>query len=481
MGNAQSLPVVGEVVTVAEAGGKSIAAGVCALVGEEKAAGELIDGAGRSVKKYTEVNCIASNVRVIAAKIEGDEKECDRLLEAQKEAWIGVAEGTPVVGHVIGICHYATGDTEGGDRIMIDATRSTAVIAATVATGGLGAVACAGATVVTGLACDGVSTGLNSLGKQRFAPTGTIAATAHAINTGSADDIFNATEGVIADGVAGATAGAARSRAGLSRQGVPASELAERSARSRASMLEKYTKFSERAEASHIKQATMADVRSCTEINAIKESASPRHAMRMLEPGQSYDFVRLEDGSVRYISHADAKTISNRTGLPVGHTSLVEPGTKVIAAGEIHLNGKGVITNLNPQSGHFRVPWKVFRKQVGKDFPRSSIMEVSQQALQFATRITPVRSGIRLTAKFVAVYTFPATVLIITEPGHVDSQTLLKDGSPVVAYKDPDSVKLVAFGSDDHAKAAYDGLYRFLESEGPVNDMIECLLHLASL
>jgi hypothetical protein len=36
-----------------------------------------------------------------------------------------VADGVPVVGHVKGVVHYVAGDTEGGDKAMRSATRST--------------------------------------------------------------------------------------------------------------------------------------------------------------------------------------------------------------------------------------------------------------------------------------------------------------------------------------------------------------------
>lgn len=123
MGAAQSIPIIGEIVTAAEVVGKTIAAGGCALVGNHKAADSLMQGAKNSLVHYSEVNLIVSNVRVIAAKINHDDKEANRLLAAQGKAWKSVAEGTPVVGHVIGLYHYARGETKQGDDCMISATR----------------------------------------------------------------------------------------------------------------------------------------------------------------------------------------------------------------------------------------------------------------------------------------------------------------------------------------------------------------------
>lgn len=44
MGNVQAIPVIGEIATVAEGAGKTIAAGACAVVGQTGAASELIQG-----------------------------------------------------------------------------------------------------------------------------------------------------------------------------------------------------------------------------------------------------------------------------------------------------------------------------------------------------------------------------------------------------------------------------------------------------
>ena len=46
----------------------------------------------------------------------------------------GLADGIPVVGHVKGIVHYATGDQTKGDNCMKAASKSTLVLAVGVAT-----------------------------------------------------------------------------------------------------------------------------------------------------------------------------------------------------------------------------------------------------------------------------------------------------------------------------------------------------------
>jgi len=146
MGAAQSIPVIGEVVTVSEAASKTIAAGTCAAVGQSKAAEKLISEAGKSFEHYAEVNAVVSNVRVAYNKIEGDDKKADELLQAQGKAWTEIAENKPVVGHIKGVVHYAQGDDDAGDRSMTNATRGTAVVGAAVASGGPAAALAIGST-----------------------------------------------------------------------------------------------------------------------------------------------------------------------------------------------------------------------------------------------------------------------------------------------------------------------------------------------
>jgi hypothetical protein len=138
MGNAQAIPVIREVVTVFEAVGKTIAAGACAAVGQTKAANKLIQGVGQTFVNYSEVGAIVANVHMAVMAGCGDDEKVRRLRDRQEEAWLDLVENTPMVGHGIGIGRYIAGDTEGGNRCMIGSSRSTVVLAATVATGGAG-------------------------------------------------------------------------------------------------------------------------------------------------------------------------------------------------------------------------------------------------------------------------------------------------------------------------------------------------------
>ena len=194
MGNVPAVPIIGEIVTVAESAGKTVAAGACAVVGESGSAKKLIKGAGKSWENYVEVNAVAANINMAAAAIDGDDKKVKKLKERQCDAWSEIGENTPVVGHVAGVVNYAVGNSEAGDRCMIGATRSAAVAAAAVASGGTAAFA-------TAAAYDGVATGLNSAAKGKYAPTGNVAGVDNAIRTKDVNDYFDTIVEVVNDGV----------------------------------------------------------------------------------------------------------------------------------------------------------------------------------------------------------------------------------------------------------------------------------------
>lgn len=477
MGAAQSIPVIGEIVTVAESGGKTIAAGACKVFGADDAAQELIDGAGKSWENYAEVNLIVSNVRVVAAKIDGDDKEADRLLGKQGDAWTEVAENTPVVGHAVGVYHYIDGDTDAGDRCMIGASRTTAVMVATVATGGLGAGALAvgSAAAGAGLAYDGIATGINSAVKDDFAPTGTIAAVKHAVETGNASDIFDVAAAPVGDFTAGALHGYVKGKAAggaIPETVTPAVELARERIGSTAAVLEHYEAFGERP--GTCPQVPHADiVGNPNTVGLIQEFASPGEAMSNLEPGASYDFVRLEDGKVRYIKHSDAVMAAKELEagkLRIGHTSLVAPEAEVVAAGEIHVDSAGVINNINCQSGHFRIPLEVMTRQIGRQFPVSVLTLNSPlftRLLGNAIASSPVFKAV-----VKAVYVYSPTVLaILTEDDSEQaksSNTPLAKSTHVLAVKEQSDIKVISFFCGENARAAYDAspvdLPRFLWS-----------------
>lgn len=274
MGAAQSIPVVGEIVTVVDAGARTIAAGVCEVVGDSEDAGKLIQGAGNSLKHYADVNLIVANTRVVVAKVGGDEKTADYLMDKEKEAWTEVAENTPVVGHVVGLVRYVEGDKAGGDRAMMAATRSTLVAGAAILTGGAAA---APVAALTGLAADGLMTAANSVGKHEFAPVGTFAGVAQAAKSGSVNDWVSAVEIPVGDAVAGALEGGVKTRF---------SARNPLSGSNSGSLLDNYTRFTEVADAAE--QIPLQELRNANDTAGIvREYESPADALGNLEHGHT--------------------------------------------------------------------------------------------------------------------------------------------------------------------------------------------------
>jgi hypothetical protein len=116
------------------------------------------EAARRTQEDFSKQCPVVSQARSAVHAAQGDNEQA---LEVQKEFAKGaeaMCDGLPVVGHIKGVVHYAQGDSEHGDRCMMGATRSLAVVAAGVATGGLGAgvYVAAGAGVSSAVAVDAV-------------------------------------------------------------------------------------------------------------------------------------------------------------------------------------------------------------------------------------------------------------------------------------------------------------------------------------
>ena len=189
---AKFLPVIGEIFTTVESAAKLVGAGVVAPFDSEKSK-QLFKGAGDAWVDYKDNNAIA-------LAVQGRGKDL-----GQKS--VGFAEGLPVVGHGIGVGRYIAGDTEGGDRCMKQASRSTAVVAATLLTGGAGAVACGAAAVGAGLVTDAVTTGVDSAVHGKYRPAGVVAGVTEAYKTGDPNKVIDVGLIPVADFVAGAIAG----------------------------------------------------------------------------------------------------------------------------------------------------------------------------------------------------------------------------------------------------------------------------------
>ena len=211
MGNAKSLPVVGEVVTTVESGIKITAAGACALVGENKAADELAEGAGKAWVEYSEKNFIVGTGRAIYHQLDGNGAEADRVITSTYRALGSTIDAVPGLGHVKGVGHYIVGDKEGGHQSMIAASRSTAVLGAGLVTGGLGAGAVVGGFVGVGggVAYDGVHSALD---KEENHGVWNIAKDAEKCKTGN--DIVDFELGFVSSIVGDFLAGSASAEAG---------------------------------------------------------------------------------------------------------------------------------------------------------------------------------------------------------------------------------------------------------------------------
>lgn len=189
---AKFLPVIGEIFTTVESAAKLVGAAVVAPFDSEKAK-QLLKGAGDAWVDYTDNNAIALAVQGRGKDLGGKS--------------VGFAEGLPVVGHGIGVGRYIAGDREGGDRCMKQASRSTAVVAATLLTGGAGALACGAAAVGAGLVTDAVTTGVDSAVHGEYRPAGVVAGVTEAIETGDPNKVIDVGLIPVADFASGAIAG----------------------------------------------------------------------------------------------------------------------------------------------------------------------------------------------------------------------------------------------------------------------------------
>lgn len=179
MGAVKSVPVVGEVVLAAEVASKSVACVVVAPFSTDAAEG-IARSVEQGVKDYAERSVTWNAAETVVRAIADDDFDDEELKKKWKKvgsSCLELADGLPVVGHVKGVIHYATGDREKGDACMKAASRSLAVTVATVATGGAaGAVLATGAAVGTGLGMDCITTIVDSAVHDEFRPSGHIAA-----------------------------------------------------------------------------------------------------------------------------------------------------------------------------------------------------------------------------------------------------------------------------------------------------------------
>ena len=445
-----AIPFIGEIAAVVDAGARTVAAGACAAVGQTDAANDLIQSAGQTFVDYSNTSAIAANINMAVSAAQGDYEKVERLKKSQAEAWTDLGESTPVVGHVIGVVKYAKGDKEGGDRCMINATRTTAIIAATAATGG-GALAVGGAALVAGAAYDGVATGINSAAKGEYSPVGNVAAATQAVKTGDPKDIYTAVTGPLADFGAGALAGKIRTAGGGALKPPPlAGELGKLGRASEVASFETRLEVPGRPQLSYpVVQA--ANVIKTTRTTSAALQTLQAEATRLGKP-VVYDFVRLLDGTYRFISHEDAAAVARAdpSGLRVGHTSLVEEigGGKVrpvAAAGEIYVSKEGNIMSINSLSGHFQVPLNIVREAMGPTWPAARFTNTLRPRILFGIMFDTLQLRFRV-AQFTAYSAVYSSFNIAS----------IKNAKHIVGVYVQDHVEIAYLEKEDVARQLYD-------------------------
>ena len=167
------------------------------------------EGAKRTQENFSRQCPIISQARSAVEAISGDP---DAALATQMECLnfaSSFVDAVPVAGHIKGGCHYAWGDTEGGDNAMKAASRTTGAIV-----GGAGGFLVAGppGAVAGGIAgaatMDGVTTGIDSAVHGEFRPAGFVQQGANiAENPTDAGIWFDTGFMVVGDGLTGLAAG----------------------------------------------------------------------------------------------------------------------------------------------------------------------------------------------------------------------------------------------------------------------------------
>ena len=200
---AKFLPVIGELITTVESGAKLVGAAAVLPFSTEKA-GELLDGAGKAWVDYSEQNLIAAPINMGVRAAIGDEEGSEKVKKELEQSFQGFVDGTPVVGHVKGAVHYASGDKEHGDKCMKQASRTAATIAVAVGTGiltgGAGTVATVAATTAAstaaGVGMDIVTTGVDSVVHDEYRPAGVVEGVTKAYETGYINAIIDSAIGI---------------------------------------------------------------------------------------------------------------------------------------------------------------------------------------------------------------------------------------------------------------------------------------------
>jgi hypothetical protein len=165
-------------------------------------------GASRTMDEFTQHFPVVAQVRSAVEAFGGNAEQArhtqEHFLQHHVDSAREFAEAVPGLGHGMGAIMHATGDHEGGNRALIAASHTTGVMMGGMAVGGPGGAVAGG--IAGGQAVDLMATGIHSLADGRFQPHGGLITTiGRAVNHQEVKpgDIFDATAGVLVDGVAG--------------------------------------------------------------------------------------------------------------------------------------------------------------------------------------------------------------------------------------------------------------------------------------
>lgn len=164
-----------------------------------------------------------------------------------------------------------------------------------------------------------------------------------------------------------------------------------------------------------------------------------------------YDFVRLPDKRYRVVKHSDAKSaviLHPNKGL-VGHTSLMNPGTAVFAAGEIHVNQKGVITDINCRSG---LPFEIMVEQMGQDFPCAVLNFDSPTFTNLFANVGGSNPKRLPPFRTISIYSTSALIITtLTDP----KQVTFQNASYIVGFYEKICVRMIGFADEAAARTIY--------------------------
>ncbi|KAI9550557.1 hypothetical protein GHT06_005059 [Daphnia sinensis] len=101
-------------------------AGIAKLFGDDETAKKCWDGGNSSLNALP----VVGHVKGVGHYICGDIDGGDKAMVNATRTTLNMADGIPVVGHAKGVVHYVCGDVDGGNKAMKAATRTTAVMGA---------------------------------------------------------------------------------------------------------------------------------------------------------------------------------------------------------------------------------------------------------------------------------------------------------------------------------------------------------------